>query len=348
MRKIIGYSFWGFLGNGIIDTPDGGRIHRLPFIKALINNGFDIILLQKNRDLDETNHKVLEEGLTFSPSGFPDIDYLFLEYRWIINGRNNLTNKQYPEYTPDYDRQEELIAYYKGKIPIAVWDKDLKLKNDNEFDLVFENTFITNPHRKRLLFSLDEKLLKDTIKKLSEYEISSKNHDLVYVGNQYERDESFQIYINQAAKSLNSKTRVYGNWNKYPERYLLNKEQFNNVSFQERIGFENMANIYSESLCTVLIAPQRYYTKGQITQRLFEATLSLCIPLIPKEYYGVNEFIVEELIVKNSTDVVDKINEIKQNGSEYVKILLSKQLEKLEIFLASHQAKTVKYEFEKI
>ena len=24
----IGYSFWGFLGPGVTDTPDGGRSHR--------------------------------------------------------------------------------------------------------------------------------------------------------------------------------------------------------------------------------------------------------------------------------------------------------------------------------
>lgn len=347
MRKIIGYSFWGFLGNGIIDTPDGGRIHRLPFIKALINNGFDIILLQKNRDLDEVNFRIEEDGLTYS-SGFPDIDFLFLEYRWIINGRNDLTNKQSPKYTPDYERQKELISYYKGNTPIAAWDKDLKLKNDSEFDIVFENTFITKPSRKRLLFSLEKKLLKETINGLLKYKISTKKYDLVYIGNQYERDESFQIYINQAAQSLKTKTRVYGNWKKYPNKYILNRKQFNNVSFQGRIGFEQLNNIYSESLCTVLIAPKRYYIKGQITQRLFEATLSNCLPLIPRDYCGINEFIVEELIVSNGADVVNKINELKQNGTEYIKMLLSKQLKRLEVFLADHQAKIVRYEFEKI
>ena len=31
----IGYSFWGFLGPGITDTPDGGRSHRATLIDGL-------------------------------------------------------------------------------------------------------------------------------------------------------------------------------------------------------------------------------------------------------------------------------------------------------------------------
>ena len=31
----IGYSFWGFIGPGITDTPDGGRSHRATLIDAL-------------------------------------------------------------------------------------------------------------------------------------------------------------------------------------------------------------------------------------------------------------------------------------------------------------------------
>jgi hypothetical protein len=49
----IGYSFWGFLGPGITDTPDGGRSHRATLIEGLTTAGYDIVFLQPNRDLDE-------------------------------------------------------------------------------------------------------------------------------------------------------------------------------------------------------------------------------------------------------------------------------------------------------
>jgi hypothetical protein len=48
----IGYSFWGFLGPGITDTPDGGRSHRATLIEGLTAAGHDIVFLQPNRDLD--------------------------------------------------------------------------------------------------------------------------------------------------------------------------------------------------------------------------------------------------------------------------------------------------------
>ena len=47
----IGYSFWGFLGPGITDTPDGGRSHRATLIDGLTTAGHDNVLLQPNRDL---------------------------------------------------------------------------------------------------------------------------------------------------------------------------------------------------------------------------------------------------------------------------------------------------------
>lgn len=84
----IGYSAWGFLGDGIVDTPDGGRSHRPVLLHSLIQHGAKIIMLQKNRDLDETGVDLSQKGLGFDDSGFPDIDMLFLEYRWPIPGRN--------------------------------------------------------------------------------------------------------------------------------------------------------------------------------------------------------------------------------------------------------------------
>ena len=49
----IGYSFWGFLGPGITDTPDGGRSHRATLIDALIARGHEVVFLQPDRDLTE-------------------------------------------------------------------------------------------------------------------------------------------------------------------------------------------------------------------------------------------------------------------------------------------------------
>ena len=52
----VGYSCWGFLGPGVVDTPDGSRSYRRSFIDGLIAVGQEIVLLQANRDLIEAGH----------------------------------------------------------------------------------------------------------------------------------------------------------------------------------------------------------------------------------------------------------------------------------------------------
>ena len=83
----IGYSFWGFLGTGVTDTPDGGpqpphASHRRPASRR----GHDIVFLQTDRDLPEAGDDSADR-YTWD-DGFPDIDVLFLEWRWPIPGRN--------------------------------------------------------------------------------------------------------------------------------------------------------------------------------------------------------------------------------------------------------------------
>ena len=88
----IGYSFWGFLGPGITDTPDGGRSHRRPLIDGLIAVGHEIVFLQRNRDLHEAGCDL--RHLYAWDDGLPAIDALFLEWRWPIPGRSTTAVRQ--------------------------------------------------------------------------------------------------------------------------------------------------------------------------------------------------------------------------------------------------------------
>ena len=88
----IGYSFWGFLGPGITDTPDGGRSHRRTLIDGIISAGHDVVFLQANRDLHEAGHD-LTATYTWD-SGLPAIDALFLEWRWPVPGRNTRSEER--------------------------------------------------------------------------------------------------------------------------------------------------------------------------------------------------------------------------------------------------------------
>ena len=123
----IGYSFWGFLGPGVTDTPDGGRSHRRTLIDGLTGAGHEIVFFQANRDLDEAGDD-LRSPYAWD-SGLPDIDVLMLEWRWAIPGRND-TACGTPGHTCDLHRQDDLIRHYiqrHSRSPALIWDKDLQI-----------------------------------------------------------------------------------------------------------------------------------------------------------------------------------------------------------------------------
>jgi hypothetical protein len=96
----IGYSFWGFLGPGITDTPDGGRSHRRPLIDALLSRGHEVVLLQADRDRTEAGDD-LGRAYSFDAVGFPDIDVLFLEWRSPITPATSIARRTCCGSTPD-------------------------------------------------------------------------------------------------------------------------------------------------------------------------------------------------------------------------------------------------------
>src|SRR5438309_799432 len=120
----IGYSFWGFLGKGVLDTPDGGRSHRRVLVDGLRQHGGDLIFLQRNRDSLDAGELASDEHAW--SAGFPDISLLFLEWRWPIQGRNFQVSPDSDLYTPDWDRQQALLDHYciNARTPTIIWDKD--------------------------------------------------------------------------------------------------------------------------------------------------------------------------------------------------------------------------------
>ncbi|OGY94162.1 MAG: hypothetical protein A2406_01640 [Candidatus Komeilibacteria bacterium RIFOXYC1_FULL_37_11] len=341
----IGYSCWGFLGNGIKDTPDGGRSHRLTLLKELIRQGVEIVMLQKNRDLIEGNQSFSRKNLIFSGE-LPEIDALFVEYRWKIVGRNYKVRKNNPAYTPDFDRQSELINFYNNRnIPIIIWDKDQKL-GKNEIKgiknlIVFEPALKPRFNRKSLLFPMDNHRTKIVLKLIGKYKKNIKSSKLCYIGNQYERDGSFKEFINKPASMLDTKTPVFGNWNKYPEKYKQNMQKFSNVEFKGRVQFNKVNNIYKKSFSTVLIAPRRYYITGHFTQRLFEAMWGLCIPFTPQQYHGWQGLIIKDFIIRSGKDLINKIKKLETTPDSDIRRMFDRQFEKLNLFNASKQASII-------
>lgn len=326
----IGYSFWGFLGSGITDTPDGGRSHRRTFVDGITSAGHEILFLQSNRDLAEARDDVT--GTYSWHDGLPSIDVLFLEWRWPIPMRN-ITTCDAVGHTCDLHRQDQLMAHYtfRHHIPTVIWDKDLRLSATSPLRqlsnvAICEAALQPNPGAETMLFPVDDAVL-DAADPVALAK-TSRPLQLVYIGNQYDRDAPFDAFFASAATQLTH--RVAGKWDHitaWPE-----------VNFTGRCSYTDVHNLYMTSIATVLLLPARYARAGQMTQRLFEAVLAGCLPLTPTDISRAASFTPLALHVANGQEVLDRINHFSSRmGSRSHVLLLASCLAHLNIFRLSHQ-----------
>ncbi|GAA2651491.1 hypothetical protein GCM10010400_03620 [Streptomyces aculeolatus] len=330
----IGYSFWGFLGNGVTDTPDGGRSHRRPFIDALIARGHDIVFLQADRDRLEAGDDL--GGAYNFDDGTPDIEVLFLEWRWAITGRNT-TACGTEGHTCDLHRQAQLINHFtvRQQTPTVIWDKDRTLRAESVWrrtahTLVCEAALAPTPGARSLLFPVPETL----IAQADPLALAARPRDLAlgYVGNQYDRDEPFDRFFAPAAAQVEH--LVAGKWTK--------TDRWPHIRFVGRVPFEAVAGVYSRSLATVLMLPERYAAVGQMTQRIFEAVLAGCLPLAPADIRFADHFVPEELIVHSGRDVIERLSHLRRiDGTQQHVDLIAACVDRLRLFSLTKQVDTL-------
>ncbi|WP_240522175.1 hypothetical protein [Amycolatopsis vastitatis] len=327
----IGYSFWGFLGLGIRDTPDGGRSHRRVLIDGLRERGHQLVFLQPDRDY-------LEAGLDLSAHyrwdvGLPDIDILFLEWRWPIPGRNT-TWCGAVGHTCDLHRQQQLLDHYTHGLGIRtiLWDKDRTLPADDPLRSapnvnVCEAALHPTPGAVSLLFPVVD----DTLDAADPVALATRALDLplAYVGNQYDRDDAFSAFFAPAAARHDH--LVAGKWPR--------TAPWPHVRFVGRVPFGKVAEIHGRALCTILLLPPtRYAQAGQMTQRLPEAVLAGCLPLTPAGIRGAARFTPTQLHVRDGASAAAKISELRSlAGTPAHAELLADCLTMLDLFRVSRQ-----------
>lgn len=330
----IGYGFWGFLGPGITDTPDGGRSHRPALVNGLIAAGHDIVLLQPNRDLDEAGHDLT--GRYTWDSGLPGLDALFLEWRWPIRGRST-TECGSPGHTCDLHRQDELLARYTlgRRTPTIVWDKDLQLDADSPLRslpnvTVCEAALAPGPGAVSLLFPVEDDALDGADP--AALAAMPRPLPLLYVGNQYDRDDAFAEFFAPAAER--TVHRVAGKWTR--------TSGWPHVNFTGRCAFPEVRRLYESSLATVLLVPDRYARAGQMTQRVFEAVLAGCLPLTPATLPFARVFTPVSLHVCSGQQAADRIADLQGiAGTDRHAGLIGDCVKRLGIFRLSRQLATI-------
>ena len=330
----IGYSFWGFLGPGITDTPDGGRSHRRVLIDGLARLGHEIVFLQADRDLAEAGHDLRDRYRW--DSGTPEIDLLFLEWRWPIPGRNT-TRCGMPGHTCDLHRQAELVSCYTlGRdLPTILWDKDRQLPARSPLRrlpnvAVCEPALAPSPGAVSLLFPVSDTSLDDA----DPVQLAARPRPvpLVYVGNQYDRDQAFGEYFAPAAARFGH--RVAGKWTR--------TTRWPHVNFTGRCPFSQVTEIYQSALATVLLLPDRYAQAGQMTQRLAEAVLAGCLPITPIPMSFGEKFTPADLHADNGRQVIQRITELMTvaGTGEHAR-LIGECVRRLDIFRLSRQLATL-------
>jgi len=365
----IGYSAWGFVGDGVLDSPDGGRLTRALMLEHIINDGHEVIWLQKNRDIDQNGEPLFdvnridehetEQRKTLCKlqydTQYPEIDVLFLEWRWMLIGRNCQVDKNDPKYTPDLDRQYALMNYYKHKqVKIIIWDKDNTinygdelvfidmLRNGTDIRIVspalFPQSFTSKFKKTTLLFPCDLDKIRGT-------KVNTEFHHFIgYVGSQYDRDEQVYKYINPFVAKYPDHVVFAGNWTKYPEKLERNIVNFPGVRFHDRILPKDMSKFYRKSLACVLLCRPMYSIQGHITQRIHEVAANGVIGIGLNEQRGIERFILKDNIVSDAYDLIKCIEHLIESSIEKRQDILDQQIEMLELF----DIKNVMIEFRKL
>jgi hypothetical protein len=326
----IGFSFWGFLGTGITDTPDGGRSHRRVLVDGLVQAGYEVVFLQTNRDLTEAGDD-LRSAYTWA-SGFPDIDVLFCEWRWPIPDRNT-TPCGSAGHTCDLHRQDELLDRYTRalRLPTLIWDKDLQLPFSHQLRTAMNVTICEaalHPRAgaARLLFPVADTAM-DRADPLA---LAGERRDLplVYIGNQYDRDEPFDRYF--APVAAGTRHLVAGKW--------TDTRRWPHVRFTGRIPFPEVAPLYRQALTTFLLAPGRLAACGQYTQRLPEAVLSGCLPLTPAYLRSADHVVPSDLLIADAEQARAALAALSQiAGTGKHADLIARCLHHLDIFRLTRQ-----------
>ncbi len=326
---LIGYSFWGFLGPGVLDTPDGGRSHRRTLIDGLRARGHDVVFLQADRDLLEAGHNLTS---TYRwDDGFPEIDALFLEWRWPIPARNT-TPCGAEGHTCDLHRQQDLLDHYTlHGVRTIIWDKDLRQAPHDPVRtlghvVTCEAALHPSSEAISLLFPIDDMAL-DTADPAS-LAGQTRDLDLAYVGNQYDRDDMFDHFFAPAAAQ--HRHLVAGKWTR--------TMRWPRVRFAGRMPFTEVPHIYGRAVTTMLLLPQRYAIAGQMTQRIIEAVTAGCLPLTPAPIHAAEVFAPAQLHITDGAHASRLITGLcAMVGTDRHIELLADCLHRLEIFRLSRQ-----------
>lgn len=348
----VGFSYWGVWNSRDItqtlDTPDGHRYGRELFMREIISRGNELVIMQERRDAYFLGADYPLEGIStisdvfpkkkssVKKTIFPDIDVIFMEWRWPT-WKNDKTHPKHDagQYEPDLDRQREILEFYHGKVPIIIWDADLKVTPEDERAypelILTDPSFDTSPlTRKRTSLPFWTDWL-PFIPTAEPYPIYG------YIGNNYERDGEFKKYyfnIGRDARTANFQVSMYGNWLQYsPERVSPESliRAHREISFNHRMSWMDSMKIMNRFIATTHVSKPRYYDTGFMSPRYLEA-LSVGCPAFVPDAFKYSSILGDKWSISHSVALRDNIIALKNLELSERDIVVQEQKEALKQF----------------
>lgn len=301
----IGYAFWGFLGDNKYDSkgnkvsaPDGNAFYSWAIIKAFQDKGDIVYAMMPDRDAPGVTKELLNNfsawckyartkvygqmvDFNFDKMNVQCIDMILLEWRWLIEGRNNLELEGSEGWQPDLKLRNQIIDLANSNnIPLIVFDLDYKLTEEDiakfgikyviELGNKWENSSLVKSKKVYIPFDFEY---------INEFDIETNDfvNSLVYVGNRYERDWCIDKYIPEDLENC----MIYGNWK---ESGRDSEARWNKLKFGNRLQTADMHDVYSKSIATILLAKKEYCKCQFMTARIIESIFYGCVPIFIEEY----------------------------------------------------------------
>jgi hypothetical protein len=309
----IGYSFWGVLADYELDfdlkrvtSPCGNATYAWSVVYAAAERGHQVFPLQRDRDIFTVCEAGADAFSSFSPASrmaayrhldmnrrmvgeaFPELDVILIEWRWRIPGRNTEDDRGTSGYTPDLDRQTEILNHYKNtNTKIILWDLDYKLTVDDERmwrpDAIFETSVKPKYQwyeRRRVEFPIP-------VGVLMQHPTSLPLAPVVYVGNRYERDGQIDEWIRPLSEKVD--VHFFGNWTNEPHATVCAKK-WPRIITHPRIGVEKFRSAMEYAAIVPLLSKPEYAANGFVTPRPWEALMFGALPVGLKGHLGIGSY----------------------------------------------------------
>lgn len=282
---------------------------------------------------------------------YGDMEFILHEYRMLINGRNDLTSIFDVDWQPDYLIQECIFDYcIKSHKKLIIFDLDYKfdyniyhyLRNSGcsvtIFDLGIKWNMSKYSTPENAYMSVKQVSIPFDFENINYFrmtQIDERKNNLIYVGNRYERDWCIDKYIPKVLPDCT----IYGNW---LEGDRDSEKRWSNLHFARRLQTQDMRNVYSSSVATILLAKEEYCRYSFMTARIIESIFYGTVPLFIEEYgYSVIKKFAGDyadfLTVKNSMDVCKKVETLKNmSGGAWINIIIEYMRDRLKFMDVKH------------